>query len=135
MTQTKRSQLKEQIINPMVVPLDDQTLLAQKQAELLRSHVINNDTASAIQGQLVKELKSKAAMRRWLIVSISLYFALVTVTILGITIFLADIVAIKVQNYLITGLFTNLIGLLVIIYRYAFADTSKLIHDLWTLTR
>ncbi|MCK8627379.1 hypothetical protein [Fructobacillus cardui] len=135
MTQSKKSKLKEQIITPVVVPFDDQTLLAQDQAESLRSHVINNDTASAIQGQLVKELKSKAAIRRWLIISISLYFALVTVAILGITIFLADIVAIKVQNYLITALFTNLIGLLVIIYRYAFAGTSKFIHDLWALTR
>ncbi|CAK1229573.1 unnamed protein product [Fructobacillus tropaeoli] len=135
MTQSKKNKLKEQIITPVVVPFDNQTLLAQDQAESLRSHIINNDTASAIQGQLVKELKSKAAIRRWLIISISLYFALVTVAILGITIFLADIVAIKVQSYLITGLFTNLIGLLVIIYRYAFANTSKLIHDLWTLTR
>ncbi|GAP00056.1 hypothetical protein [Fructobacillus ficulneus] len=133
---TKRTNKIEQAL--LATPILSSTIknqIIKENVETLRSHIINNDLATAIQGHLITELKSKLALRRWLIISISLYFVFVTIAILAIAIFLAQVVAVKVQSYLITGLFSNLIGLLVIIYRYAFADTSKLIHELATLTK
>lgn len=77
---------------------------------------------------IVRELSRKAKTRFWLIVGMALYF-------LGITVLVFCIVFnCKYSNYLksilLGGFFANLIGLLVIIFKYVFSQ-SKELYDFW----
>ncbi|MCO0832583.1 hypothetical protein NFX39_05755 [Fructobacillus sp. W13] len=91
---------------------------------------ITLNTASLLQHLLGKELKAKIKLRKRLVYGLIITFSLITMLIFYIVFFLSERVHPEVQKCLIIGLFGNLFGLLMILYRYAFSDTEKIMKSL-----
>lgn len=100
-----------------------------------RSDMISNQTADILRESLAKELKPKEYFRKILLWFLVIYFAIVTLLIFSIIIFLYHQVSVLIQRYLIIGLFSNVLALLVVIYRYAFSDTSKITGSIQKLLK
>lgn len=103
-------------------------LATQKRAEL-----VSYQTATVLKNNLTKELEDKVRLRKYLVIGLGAFFIIITVAVFYIVICMNDKVNIEVQKYLITGLFGNLLGLLLIVYRYAFSDTHKITKSISNL--
>lgn len=92
---------------------------------------VRKDAAKTYTNAVDRELDSKGWYRKFLIIGIMVIFSIITVMVF-VVIFDTHISdAIKLS--LIGGFFTNFIGLLIIVFKYAFSRTSELykaINDL-----
>lgn len=98
--------------------------------EKVKQEGLRLKAASTIAENLKVELEAKNRLRRRLVYFLMGYFSVVTVGV-GVIIFQPiSVVSEKVKIALVTGLFGNLLGLLIVVYKYAFSDTSNSTKDI-----
>ncbi|MBC2575231.1 hypothetical protein [Peptostreptococcus canis] len=105
--------------------------------ELAVRHRIINDLLKELKAPLTNEQKSKLRYRSRVLISFSIYFIIVT----GLFFLLLFCLAkdgytseeTKVGMALVTGFFVNIIGLVVIIFKYLFDDKNSLMKDMINL--
>ena len=97
-------------------------------------HELINRLIEGLEEPLEKEQKSKNAFRFWILIGFSIFFLGITMATFvllfkfsteGFTEYSA-----KVSNVLISGLFVNIVGLAVIIFKYLFDDKNSLLKDM-----
>lgn len=88
------------------------------------NNAVRKDVARKYSDAVNKELDSKGWYRKFLIIAIMIIFSAITVMVF-IAIFDTHI-SDSVKLSLIGGFFTNFIGLLIIVFKYAFSRTSEL---------
>lgn len=96
----------------------------------LKQEQLRLKTAQNISDALLVELKDKNILRNKLVLFLMKYFNIVTCGIGFIILQPIVLINSNVKIALITGLFGNLLGLLIVVYKYAFADTSKSTKDI-----
>lgn len=102
--------------------------------ELAKRHSIINDLLEDLIDPLKNEQKSKVKYRKTILIAFSIYFVVVTFLFFGILFcFMQNGYTeyeTKVSIALITGFFVNIIGLVVIIFKYLFDDKNSLMKDM-----
>ncbi|MBZ1505946.1 hypothetical protein J6K59_01335 [Leuconostoc mesenteroides] len=88
------------------------------------NNAVRKDVARKYSDAVNKELDSKGWYRKFLIIAIVIIFSGITIMVF-IAIFDTHI-SDAVKLSLIGGFFTNFIGLLIIVFKYAFSRTSEL---------
>lgn len=88
------------------------------------NNAVRKDVARKYSDAVNKELDSKGWYRKFLIIAIMIIFSGITIMVF-IAIFDTHI-SDAVKLSLIGGFFTNFIGLLIIVFKYAFSRTSEL---------
>lgn len=108
-----------------------------KQAELAaraHRHELINGLIDDLRSPLKLEQESKNNYRKDVLRDFSIYFAIVTLlTFVIIFAFMTDgytKAEVSVAKFLITGLFANLVGLAIIIFKYLFDDKNSLLKDM-----
>lgn len=105
--------------------------------ELAERHRIINALLEGLRGPLEKEQNSKLEYRGIVLKSFSIYFIAVTVLFFILLFYLAKdgytSEETKVGVALVTGFFVNIIGLVVIIFKYLFDDKNSLMKDMINL--
>ncbi|MBS9339012.1 hypothetical protein G6R29_05180 [Fructobacillus sp. M2-14] len=87
-------------------------------------------TALFLRKLLLQELEDKAYLRKHLISAMMGFFVIVTTLVFFIVLFVREGIHLEIQKCLIIGLFGNLFGLLMVLYRYAFSDTEKIMKNI-----
>lgn len=103
------------------------------QMEILHRHKIINDLLTELISPLSTEQKEKIHYRQETLKIFSTYFCWVTIAVF----FLLLVFCIggyseqeaKVAKYLISGLFVNLVGLIIIIFKYLFDEKNSVLKD------
>lgn len=95
-----------------------------------RNDDLANRTLTMLTDNLENELRVKSHLRSYLISWLSIFFIVITCIIFGIILFRSDSIQADIQKCLIIGLFGNLFALLLVVYRYAFSDTEKLMKSI-----
>lgn len=97
-------------------------------------HELINKLIEDLEEPLEKEQKSKNTFRFWILVSFSIFFVGITIATF---IFLSKFsekgfteYSAQVSTVLISGLFVNIVGLAVIIFKYLFDDKGSLLKDM-----
>lgn len=97
-------------------------------------HELINRLIEGLEEPLEKEQKSKNTFRFVILVGFSIFFLGITVvTFVLLFKFSSDgftEYSTKVSNVLISGLFVNIVGLAVIIFKYLFDDKNSLLKDM-----
>lgn len=129
------------------VPKEDPNKLGQDKRDLSNESMIDDyapemarekvkqeglrlNAASTIAENLKVELEAKSRLRRILVYFLMVYFTIVTIGVGVIICQPISVVSEKVKIALVTGLFGNLLGLLIVVYKYAFSDTSNSTKDI-----
>lgn len=103
------------------------------QKEILQRHKIINELLTKLTKPLTDEQKDKISYRKIALKIFSTYFRWVTIAVF----FLLLVFCIggyseqeaKVAKYLISGLFVNLVGLIIIIFKYLFDEKNSVLKD------
>lgn len=96
----------------------------------LKQEALRIKAAQAITENLEKELFEKNKLRKLLVYFLMIFFIIVTIGV-GTAVFMPEkMISEKVKLALITGLFGNLLGLLIVVYKYAFSNTSDSTKDI-----
>lgn len=98
--------------------------------ERVKQEGLRLKAASTIAENLKVELEAKNRLRRRLVYFLMGYFTVVTFGVGMILFQPISTVSEKVKISLVTGLFGNLLGLLIVVYKYAFSDTSNSTKDI-----
>lgn len=97
-------------------------------------HELINQLIEDLRQPLQFEQDSKNKYRKWVLIAFSFFFLIVTLlTFVIIFIFMYDGYTsneVSVAEFLITGLFANLVGLAIIIFKYLFDDKNSLLKDM-----
>lgn len=97
-------------------------------------HELINGLIDDLRSPLKLEQESKNNYRKDVLRDFSIYFAIVTLlTFVIIFAFMTDgytKAEVSVAKFLITGLFANLVGLAIIIFKYLFDDKNSLLKDM-----
>lgn len=108
-----------------------------KEAELAAKahrHELINGLIQDLREPLKSEQDSKNKYRKHVLWAFSIFFVAVTiVTFVVIFVFMTDgytKAEVSVAKFLITGLFANLVGLAIIIFKYLFDDKNSLLKDM-----
>ncbi len=97
-------------------------------------HELINKVIESLEEPLKKEQESKNNFRFWILTSFSIFFVGITIATFiflykfsekGFTEYSA-----KVSTVLISGLFVNIVGLAIIIFKYLFDDKGSLLKDM-----
>ena len=103
----------------------------------IHRHEIINKMIKVLVKPIKKEQKSKNYYRKAVLIAFLIYFLMVTVaTFLLIYVFSNDGFAdteVKISEFLVVGIFTNIIGLAVIIFKYLFDENQSLMKDIISL--
>ncbi|MBZ6000942.1 hypothetical protein [Leuconostoc gelidum] len=114
--------------------LSNEYMIADYSPEMAREKVkqegLRLNAASTIAENLKVELEAKSKLRRILVYFLMVYFTIVTIGVGIIICQPISVVSEKVKIALVTGLFGNLLGLLIVVYKYAFSDTSNSTKDI-----
>lgn len=114
--------------------LSNESIIADYAPEMAREKVkqegLRLNAASTIAENLKVELEAKSRLRRILVYFLMVYFTIVTIGVGVIICQPISVVSEKVKIALVTGLFGNLLGLLIVVYKYAFSDTSNSTKDI-----
>nr|DAR13671.1 MAG TPA: hypothetical protein [Caudoviricetes sp.] len=97
-------------------------------------HELINKVIESLEEPLKKEQESKNNFRFWILVSFSIFFVGITIATF---IFLSKFsekgfteYSAQVSTVLISGLFVNIVGLAIIIFKYLFDDKGSLLKDM-----
>lgn len=97
-------------------------------------HELINELIEDLREPLQSEQSSKNRYRKYVLVAFSIFFVAISViTFIIIFAFMPDGYTkneVSVAKFLITGLFANLVGLAIIIFKYLFDDKNSLLKDM-----
>lgn len=103
------------------------------QKEILHRHKIINDLLTELISPLSTEQKEKIYYRQGALIVFSIYFSLVTIAVFALLFkFSCDGYSeqeANVAKFLISGLFVNLVGLIIIIFKYLFDEKNSVLKD------
>ncbi|WP_431770750.1 hypothetical protein [Streptococcus gallolyticus] len=103
------------------------------QAEILHRHKIINNLLNKLISPLSTEQEEKNKYRKKALIVFSIYFGLVTIVVFALLFkFSCDGYSeqeANVAKFLISGLFVNLVGLIIIVFKYLFDETNSLLKD------
>ncbi len=103
------------------------------QKEILHRHKIINDLLTKLTEPLTAEQKDKIRYRKIALKIFSAYFYRVTIAVFILLLVFCiggySEQEAKVAKYLISGLFVNLVGLIIIIFKYLFDEKSSVLKD------
>ncbi len=105
----------------------------EMQEEILHRHRIINDLLANLTSPLSDEQKEKIYYRKEALKIFSSYFRWVTIAVFIMLFVFCDggysEQEAKVAKYLISGLFVNLVGLIIIIFKYLFDEKNSVLKD------
>lgn len=103
------------------------------QAEILHRHKIINNLLNKLISPLSTEQEEKNKYRKKALIVFSIYFGLVTIVVFALLFkFSCDGYSeqeANVAKFLISGLFVNLVGLIIIVFKYLFDEKNSLLKD------
>lgn len=103
------------------------------QKEILQRHKIINELLTKLTKPLTDEQKDKIRYREIALKIFSTYFRWVTIAVFIMLFVFCDggysEQEAKVAKYLISGLFVNLVGLIIIIFKYLFDEKNSVLKD------
>ncbi len=106
----------------------------REQTAKAHRHELINKLIEDLEEPLEKEQKSKNTFRFVILISFSIFFLGITVATFALLFKLSaegfTEYSAKVSSILISGLFVNIVGLAVIIFKYLFDDKSSLLKDM-----
>ena len=103
------------------------------QVEILHRHKIINNLLNELIAPLSTEQEEKNKYRKKALIVFSIYFGLVTIAVFALLFkFSCDGYSeqeANVAKFLISGLFVNLVGLIIIIFKYLFDEKNSVLKD------
>lgn len=103
------------------------------QAEILHRHKIINNLLNELISPLSAEQEEKNNYRKTALIVFSIYFGLVMIAVFALLFkFSCDGYSeqeANVAKFLISGLFVNLVGLIIIIFKYLFDEKNSVLKD------
>lgn len=104
------------------------------QRELAKRQAIVNSMIKELTAPLVDEQESKNKYRKGVLIGFAVYFCGITIAVFWLLFNLSadgySVSETKVANILITGLFINVVGLAIIIFKYLFDEKNSVFKEL-----